>query len=77
MQVSSQRSESDARASFRGLQAKYEQLKSRQAIIRRADLGSKGTFYRAMVGPFSSSHEADQFCGGLKRTGGQCIILRN
>jgi hypothetical protein len=77
VQVSSQRTESDARASFRGLQAKYSQLKSRQPLIRRADLGSRGTYYRAMVGPFGSAHEADQFCGGLKRSGGQCIILRN
>jgi hypothetical protein len=77
VQVSSQRSESDARASYRGLQAKYSQLKSRQPIIRRAELGKKGTFYRAMVGPFASAGEADQFCGGLKRAGGQCIILRN
>jgi hypothetical protein len=77
VQVSSQRSESDARASYRGLQAKYSQLKSHQAIIRRADLGSKGTYYRAMVGPFGSAHDADQFCSGLKRSGGQCIILRN
>ena len=59
------------------LQAKYSQLKSRQAIIRRADLGAKGVFYRAMVGPFESGDEADQFCNGLKQAGGQCIILRN
>lgn len=77
VQVSSQRSESDAQASYRGLQAKYSQLKSRQAIIRRADLGSKGVYYRAMVGPFESSDEAGQFCSGLKQAGGQCIILRN
>jgi hypothetical protein len=77
VQVSSQRSESDARASYRGLQRKYSQLKSRQAVIRRADLGSKGTYYRAMVGPFDSAGEADRFCSGLKRAGGQCLILRN
>jgi hypothetical protein len=77
VQVSSQRSESDAQASFRGLQAKYNQLKSRQPVIRRADLGSKGVYYRAMVGPFESGDEAVQFCNGLKQAGGQCIIHRN
>jgi len=46
-------------------------------MSRRAELGSKGTFYRAMVGPFGSSGEASEFCNGLKRAGGQCIILRN
>ena len=35
-----------------GLQAKYpNQLGGRQAIIRRADLGAAGTYYRALVGP--------------------------
>jgi hypothetical protein len=77
VQVSSQRSESDAQASYRGLQAKYSQLKSRQPIIRRADLGTKGIYYRAMVGPFESADEAGQFCSGLKQAGGQCLILRN
>jgi SPOR domain len=77
VQVSSQRSEADAQSSYRGLQSKYSQLKSRQAIIKRADLGSKGVYYRAMVGPFESSDEAGQFCSGLKQAGGQCIILRN
>jgi hypothetical protein len=78
VQISSQRSEADAQASFRSLQSKFpEQLGNRQAHIRRADLGSKGTYYRAMVGPFASSGEASEFCGGLKAAGGQCIVSRN
>ena len=76
VQVSSQRSESDAQSSYRALQAKYSLLKSHQPVIRRADLGAKGVFYRAMV-PFESGDEAVQFCNGLKQAGGQCIILRN
>ena len=42
-----------AQAAFRALQAKYpNQLSGRQAIIRRADLGAAGIYYRALVGPF-------------------------
>jgi hypothetical protein len=78
VQISSQRSESDARASFRALQGKYPQvLRGRQAIVRRADLGSRGVYYRAMVGPFGSAAEANQLCRDLKAAGGQCIIQRN
>ncbi|MCC6890101.1 MAG: SPOR domain-containing protein [Hyphomicrobiales bacterium] len=77
VQVSSQRSEADAQNSYRTLQAKYAPLRARQPIIRRADLGAKGVYYRAMVGPFESPSEADQFCGSLKQAGGQCIIVRN
>jgi hypothetical protein len=78
VQISSQRSEADAQASFRSLQSKFPgQLSDREAIVRRADLGPKGVFYRAMVGPFGSAGDADQFCGGLKAVGGQCIVQKN
>ena len=77
VQVSSQRSEADARASFRVLQGKFPLLGSRSPLIKRADLGSKGVYYRAMVGPFASSDEASHFCGSLKASGGQCVVQRN
>src|SRR5579872_35800 len=78
VQVSSQRSESDAQASFKALQGKFPSvLGSHAPTIRRADLGEKGIYYRAMVGPFGSSDEASQFCGNLKSAGGQCIVQRN
>jgi len=78
VQVSSQRSEADAQASLRSLQEKFpSELGDRDAIIRRADLGAKGIYYRAMTGPFASADEADQFCRSLKAAGGECIIQRN
>jgi len=52
-------------------------LGSRTPLIKRADLGDKGVFYRAMIGPFTSSDEAAQFCGSLKTAGGQCVVQRN
>jgi SPOR domain len=78
VQVSSQKSEADAQASFKALQAKYSGiLGSRTATVRRADLGSKGVFYRAMVGPFGTTEEAAHFCSSLKSAGGQCVVQRN
>ncbi|MEH2508839.1 hypothetical protein V1291_000193 [Nitrobacteraceae bacterium AZCC 1564] len=78
VQVSSQKTEADAQASFKALQAKYSGiLGSRSATVRRADLGSKGVFYRAMVGPFGTTEEAAQFCSSLKSAGGQCVVQRN
>ena len=78
VQVSSQRNEADAQASFRALQGKFPAvLGSKSPVIKRADLGEKGVYYRAMVGPFGSSDEATQFCGSLKTAGGQCVIQRN
>jgi hypothetical protein len=78
VQVTSRRTEGEAQTEFRALQAKFpEQLSSREPIIRRADLGEKGTFYRALVGPFASAEEAAQLCSGLKAAGGNCIVQRN
>lgn len=78
VQVSSQRNESDAQASYRALQGKFPSvLGSRAPLIKRADLGDKGVYYRAMVGPFGSPEEASQFCGNLKTAGGQCVVQRN
>ncbi len=59
VQLSSQRTENDAHATFRSLQAKFpNELGNRQVIIRRADLGSKGIVYRTNVGPFATAQEA-------------------
>ena len=78
VQVGSERTEKDAQAAFRVLQAKYpDQLGGRQAIIRRADLGGAGTYYRALVGPLSSAGEARSLCSRLKVAGADCIIQKN
>jgi hypothetical protein len=78
VQVSSQKNEADAQASYRALQTKFPSvLGSRAPLIKRADLGDKGVYYRAMVGPFGSPDEASQFCGSLKTAGGQCVVQRN
>jgi len=78
VQLSSQRSEAEAQTAFRSLQAKYpNQLGGRQVLVHKADLGAKGTYYRAMVGPFASSTEAGELCSSLKAAGGQCLIQRN
>jgi hypothetical protein len=78
VQISSQRSEADARSSFRTLQGKFPtQLGDRQPIIRRADLGEKGVFYRAQIGPFGSVDEATKMCSELKAAGGQCVVSKN
>jgi hypothetical protein len=78
VQISSQRNEADAQASFKALQGKFPSvLASQTPVIKRADLGDKGIYYRAMVGPFGTSDEAAQFCNSLRSAGGQCFVPRN
>ena len=77
VQVTSQRTESDAQTSYRSLQQQFPSvLGSRQPVIRRADLGAKGTYYRAQIN-FGTQGEASEFCGSLKAAGGQCVVQRN
>jgi len=78
VQLSSQGSEAEAQSSFRALQAKYPNLLGgREPIVRRADLGEKGVYYRAMIGPFASREQAADLCSNLKAAGGNCIVQKN
>jgi len=77
LQVTSQRSEAEAKAAYNSLRAKFSEiLGDRQPIIRRADLGDKGIYYRAQIGPVSSE-QAEAKCSQLKAVGGHCFIQYN
>ena len=78
VQISSQKSEADAKSSYRAMQRKYpDVLGGREPTIRRADLGDKGIYYRAQIDGFANAADAGSFCGGLKAAGGQCIVQKN
>jgi hypothetical protein len=78
VQVSSQRSEAEAKAAFHSLQGKYPgQLGGKSMFVHKVDLGAKGVYYRTMVGPFASASEAGDLCSGLKSAGGSCFVQRN
>ena len=50
---------------------------SHEPIVRRADLGAKGVYYRALVGPYASMDQAAAMCSSLKAAGGTCIVQRD
>jgi cell division septation protein DedD len=78
VQVNSQKTEAEAQAAWRQMQSRFPTvLGSRQANIRRVDLGDRGVFYRAMLGPFASRDAASEVCQSLKTAGGDCIVQRN
>jgi hypothetical protein len=77
VQVSAQKSEEEAKSSFRGIQARHASLLGgQQPIIRRKDLSGKGVFYGAQVGPYSRE-AASKLCEDLKAAGQSCMIQRN
>ena len=77
VQVASERSVAGAHASFRAIRSKFpNQLGGREPIVRRADLGAKGSYYRVMVGPLGSMEKAAGMCGRLKAAGCKCLVQR-
>jgi hypothetical protein len=78
VQLSSQKTEEEARASFKVLAQKYAAVfGDREPYIKRVNIPEKGTFYRANVGPFATQSEASHFCSNLKIVGGHCIVQKN
>jgi cell division septation protein DedD len=77
VQLSAQKSEEEAKSSFHGIQARHSGLLGgQQLFVRRKDLGSKGIFYGAQVGPFSRE-AANKLCEDLKAAGQGCMVQRN
>ncbi|WP_026380236.1 SPOR domain-containing protein [Afifella pfennigii] len=77
VQVSSQRSEEQARASFTSLQQRFPTLLGdQQPYIQEADLGDKGVYYRVRVGPMADRNAAISLCEDLKSAGGSCFVTR-
>jgi hypothetical protein len=78
VQVSSHRTEVDARCAYVALREKYPAiLGPYEATIRRADLGDKGIFYRVVVGRFEKPDQAVALCEAFKSSGGQCIFAEH
>lgn len=78
VQLSSQRSEAAAQATSRLLQAKHPTMFAElKPFVRRSDLAERGVYYRAQVGPFATFDSAKQFCGNLKKAGGDCVVQKN
>lgn len=78
VQVSSQRTEAEARSAFLSLQQRYPTiLGSYQPLIQQANLGDRGTYYRVRIGPMASREDANLLCNNLRNAGGECIVQSN
>lgn len=76
VQISSQRTEDAARATYRDLQARYPNILGKYDVnIQRADVPDRGTFYRVRVGPFSQG-DAQHLCDDLRSAGGDCVLAK-
>jgi hypothetical protein len=74
VQVCAEKSEEEAKSSFRAIQARHSALLGgQQPVIRRKDLGRRGIFYGAQAGPFSRE-AAVNLCQDLKAAGRSCMV---
>ncbi len=76
VQISARRTQTDALAAFSGLQSKYGSiLGSYRPLIQRADLGSRGIWFRLRVGPMQTREDAASVCAKLKSKGMKnCLV---
>jgi hypothetical protein len=76
VQISSQKTEEAARATYKDLQHRYANILGPYDVnIQRADVPDRGTFFRVRVGPFSAN-DAQRLCDDLKAAGGDCVLAR-
>jgi hypothetical protein len=74
VQVASHKTPDEAQAAWQQLKTQHASIfGTRNADIRKVDLGDRGTFYRAMVGPMSRD-QANALCQNLKTAGAGCIV---
>ena len=77
VQVAARKSQTAALAAFADLQQRYPGLlNSYRPIIQRADLGTKGIWYRLRVGPMNEKTAAATLCEKLKSAGMSSCLVR-
>jgi tetratricopeptide (TPR) repeat protein len=76
VQIASAGSEDAAWATWKKMQARFKVLKNKDALVVKADLGSKGVFYRVRLGGFDEQTAAKAACGKLKAGGVDCYISK-
>jgi len=75
VQLASQRSEAEARASAEAMVRRFGPLFGGANLeVQRVDLGERGIYYRVRV-PASSRENANTICVNVKAAGGDCFIM--
>jgi hypothetical protein len=75
VQLAALKTETDARAAWKRLAAKYPDVLGSMALhLEKIDLGTKGIYYRVQAGPFTDKIAARDVCAKLKAKGQQCLV---
>ncbi len=76
VQIASAVSEDAAWSTWKKMQAKHRILSGKKPVVVRADLGTKGTFYRVRLTGFENQGDAKSACTKLKSGGVNCFISK-
>jgi cell division septation protein DedD len=76
VQLSSARDEKLAWGTWERLKARHKALGDMKPMVIKADLGTKGIYYRLRVGGFDTQAEAKSACGKLKSRGLTCFVSK-
>jgi tetratricopeptide (TPR) repeat protein len=76
VQISSAVEEKLAWATWNKLKAKHKLLNDQKAVVVKADLGTKGIYYRLRLAGFDDKADAQTMCGKLKSRGLSCFVSK-
>jgi cell division septation protein DedD len=77
VQLSSQRSQEQALASFADMQSRYPSILGEyKPVIQQAAVADKGTYFRVRVGPWASRGDAISVCERLQSAGADCFVTQ-
>jgi tetratricopeptide (TPR) repeat protein len=76
IQVASAATEDAAWASWKIMQKKHQVLADQKPIVVKADLGTKGIFYRVRIAGFDNQSDAQSGCAKFKTGGVSCYITK-
>ena len=77
VQLAAFRTRANAEGGWQRLRAAHpDQLGDRALIMREADLGDRGIYYRVSTGPFANVAAAKAFCAQLRVRDQACVVKR-
>ncbi|WP_374311095.1 tetratricopeptide repeat protein [Dongia sp.] len=76
LQLASVPNEADIEGEWKRLKKRIGvPLADQELHVERADLGTKGVFYRLQIGPFADRAAAQAACQDIKAAGGDCLLV--
>ncbi len=76
VQLASATTEDAAWSTWKKMKARHKVLADKDPVVVRADLGTKGTFYRVRLIGFDNQGDASSACAKLKSKGVKCFISK-